>query len=78
VDTLYRRAILCCHGFSGSSTVTVGGQVVPVLSSVAASCGGTDQAMVVGLDDTEEGGPCQTLARLWGLTFSYIVDNCKT
>ena len=55
VDTLYRRATVCGHGFAGAPAVLVGGQSVTVLSNTPGPCGAGDEAMVIGLDDAIEG-----------------------
>src|SRR4051812_43290350 len=59
VDTLFRRATVCGHGFQGTPAVNVGGDRAPVLStalpSPAGACGSFDEALVIGLDDADEG-----------------------
>jgi hypothetical protein len=55
VDTLYRVATLCGHGFGGSPGVTIGGQALPVLGSRPGACGATDEALLIGLSEAAEG-----------------------
>ncbi len=55
VNTLYRLATLCGHGFFGLPSVLIGGKAQPVLPSAPGLCGVNDESLVVGLDDSAEG-----------------------
>jgi hypothetical protein len=55
VNTLYRSATLCGHGFFGAPSVLIGGQSLPVLPSAPGLCGAMDESLVVGLVEAAEG-----------------------
>ncbi|MBS2024221.1 MAG: hypothetical protein JST92_17605, partial [Deltaproteobacteria bacterium] len=59
VDTLYRQATLCGHGFSGSPTVKFGADIADIVSyavpAAGAPCGAYDESLVVSLDEIDEG-----------------------
>jgi Collagen triple helix repeat (20 copies) len=59
VDTVFRLATICGHGFAGSPSVTLGGSPLTIASVTvqggAGPCGNSDDAIVASLIDSVEG-----------------------